>query len=228
MQLSETIDGIILFHSHIEEFWGNGGWGPEESAEILRNSRLDRLTQMAHLLPRWLKGEMRGEPDLILAWTVLGSLTEGALKWFLSVHAMDYSRNPVRANKKDQPPDELFLGKTLNFYEDYVWTVNQKVLWKPLLDLICCRRNSIHTFQDCDIGNWAEWEKAVKGYLCLLLKLELQVPYPPEYYSYPANVNLLQEKVTEWKGWPEEAAYAAVVAEARKNGIAWLLEKGQE
>ena len=57
------------------------------------------------------------------------------------------------------------------------------------------RRNAVHCFQDHDIGNWAEWQKAVLYYHFFLLELHDSVPYPEdsEYFRYPSDIREMSQ-----------------------------------
>src|SRR5688572_9451640 len=92
--LDDVISEIVRVHEEINSNWKNlHGWAPPSAATLLDESRLDWLASLAHTLRLWANAtpsEEEHDGHLILAWANLGSLVEGLLKFFLSVHATDY------------------------------------------------------------------------------------------------------------------------------------------
>ncbi|MCA9094383.1 MAG: hypothetical protein KDA68_12915 [Planctomycetaceae bacterium] len=183
--LESAIDQIITSNERIQKFWTEEalGWPPREAAELLENSRMDRLVSLSHSLRQWTEPctEEDREGRLILAWANLGVLVEGAMMWFLCVWEHSYSDSPMRKRNGDPlAPNELRFVELCQFFEQTVWLDWQKPTWVPWLTLVRDRRNAIHAFNHRDIGNWNEWQEAVVHYHEFLGELDGRVPYPDE------------------------------------------------
>jgi hypothetical protein len=52
-----AIDQIIVANERIRRFWTEeaSGWSPQATAELLENSRLDRLVSLSHSLRLWVE-----------------------------------------------------------------------------------------------------------------------------------------------------------------------------
>jgi hypothetical protein len=186
VELSQSHDSlisdIIKMNRNIREFWSNAhGWAPTEAAELLAKSRLDWQVSLSCCLRLWLEHPADEDHDgrLILAWVNLGSLVEGALKFFLSVYEGDYSRAPRTRGQLKKPCriDDLQLEEMKQFFNEHIWTESQKH-WYDWLGKIQCRRNAVHAYKDRDIGTFDEFFAEMTTYLDFLLELEGQVPKP--------------------------------------------------
>ena len=183
----DVIHRIIELNRKCADFWNNAhGWAPEEAANLLSSSRLDWQVSLSETLSLWLdppdKDLTAGE--LILAWTNLGALVEGACKLFFSVYYLDFQNDTELLKKVSaddrkkgvhKSPDTLVL-------ENYRIYIEQKgLLDKAITDFICLvqqRRNSIHAFKDREIGSSQDFREAVRTYLCFLEAVEVRLPYP--------------------------------------------------
>lgn len=174
------LGAIIEEHSNVQRFWSKAhGWAPDEAAELLAKSRLDRLVSLAHCLKLWMEANPEdNEGRLILAWANLGALVEGSLKFFLCVFLKDYRKNPVVKNERigKLDPDALQLADLKKFYDDNVW--QKHPVWSPWLEKIIQRRNSIHAFQQKEIDNFLEFHRKLEEYLRLISYLFGRLPYP--------------------------------------------------
>ena len=68
--IDEIVARIVKLITGIAEFWPNcAGWAPDDVADMLAKSRLDRLASMAESLRRWtaIPPEEINDGDLILA-----------------------------------------------------------------------------------------------------------------------------------------------------------------
>jgi hypothetical protein len=189
MELQQAIKDIIRINEHIRDFWGNGGWAPSGAAELLSKSRLDWQASLSKNLLRWLPVPDEDEHDgsLILAWVNLGVLVEGTMMWFLCVFHEDYSSYPFIKKEKAIEPDELRFIELCRFFQNTVWTTNQKDQWESFVNLVRERRNAIHAYQDRTIGSFEEFAETVIKYRSFLLAHEGDVPYPDEY-AYPHDI----------------------------------------
>jgi len=201
--VDNTVDEIIKLHTKIRNFWSHPkGWAPNDAAELLGKSRLDRQLSLAYCLKLWLtqtppvepvniypcekvadsftESDVQAEGRLILAWANLGSLVEGAMKFFLCVFEHDYSASPSTKGKDMTPvaPDELSLEKLKQFFCEKIWSDPDKAYLNRFVDLVQQRRNAIHSYRNQDIGTLHEFYAAVRTYLAFLIDIEGTVPYP--------------------------------------------------
>lgn len=190
--IDEIVTRIVTLMTGIAKFWSNcAGWAPDDAADMLAKSRLDRLASMAETLRRWtdIPPEEISDGDLILAWTNLGSLVEGTLKLFLCVYLTDYKADDANTKKtqafhqKKQlllDPDGLRMDVLISYFEQ------ADILPEDELELakrIQMKRNTIHVFKDLDIGCGLDFHAAVKDYRQMLLSINSRLPYPDEIYE---------------------------------------------
>lgn len=192
----EVIDRITHLTEGLNSFWGSSdGWAPIKSAELLTKSRLDWQLSLAKCLNFFLTTETQKEEGaLILAWSTLGSLTEGVLKLFLSVWYTDYESSIERSdlagfrNKNNNliDPDVLVLEKLRVFMDKEVFPIDFRELWKDTdgFDIIEWilkiqqRRNAIHAFKDRDIGDFDDFFYELQNFLIFMRRLTGTFPYP--------------------------------------------------
>lgn len=177
-----SISEIIRLNEEIRSFWSNAhGWAPKDAADLLAKSRLDRQVSLSYCLRLWLDAPSGDDLEgrLILAWVNLGSLIEGTMKFFLSVHERDYSKTPVTRGREQKPRDidVLELEELKQFFMKNIWEDSQKK-WDVWLAKIQQRRNAIHAYKDRDIGKFDEFFENLKEYLDFIEDIEAQVPYP--------------------------------------------------
>jgi hypothetical protein len=178
---------IEVIQTGLSDFWKDAyGWAPVEAAAMLENARLDWLPSLASTLRHWSTDKDLSAGELILAWANLGSLLEGSLKLFLSVHLGDYEKDAdmvvalgIKTKKGDaKTPDELMLDQILKFCR------KRKILTPgelEFIELLRDRRNTIHAFKNKELGTTAEFRESVTTYLIFLAGLAMQMPYPEEY-----------------------------------------------
>lgn len=176
---------IVARNRDIASFWSNAkGWAPDEAADLLSRSRLDRQVSLSESLLRWTTGEPLSDGDLILAWANLGALLEGTLKLFLGVYYRDYISDAEKTqfhkvfdpeNGEHRPPESLMLEALSQYFRR---TDLLDVAGLALIGTIQAKRNAIHAFKDRDIGTTDDFLTAVSDYQCLLDKLNGRLPYP--------------------------------------------------
>lgn len=199
----EATERIIKLTEGLTQFWSSAtGWAPIKSAELLSRSRLDWQASLARMLRFFFYNEIRIEKGgLILAWTTLGSLTEGMLKLFLTVHHSDYEASALSSilkGYKDKDgeiidPDTLVLEKLRIFFAEEVYSKNIRSIWKDQgrLDIIDWilkiqqRRNAIHAFKDRNIGDFDEFFYELKNFLIVMRRLADTFPYPDDHDYKP-------------------------------------------
>jgi len=177
-----VISDIISTNEAIRDFWSNAhGWAPRDAAQLLAKSRLDRQVSLSHCLRLWLDPPKDDDLEgrLILAWVNLGSLVEGTMKFFLSVHQRDYSKTPITRgrNQKSRDIDVLQFEELKQFFMKNIWTDSEKK-WSAWLTKIQQRRNAVHSYKDREIGTLDEFFEALNRYMDFIDELEAQVLYP--------------------------------------------------
>lgn len=179
---------IVARNRDLASFWSQAkGWAPEEAAELLSRSRLDRQVSLSESLMRWTTGEQLSDGDLILAWTNLGALLEGTLKLFLGVYYRDYIADAEKTQFQKvfdtesgthRAPDGLMLEALSQYFRKAKLLGNQEL---KLIAALQAKRNAIHAFMDRDIGTMKEFHDAVAAYQRLLDGLSSRLPYPFEH-----------------------------------------------
>ncbi len=199
----EVINRIVKLNEGLAIFWSNsGGWAPIEAAQLWTKSRLDWQASLSRQLRLFLDPKIKIESGaLILAWSALGSLTEGTMKLFLSVWYKDYKvelfKDDIKAIKDKNgnliDPDSLMLDKLRTFFSKRIYKNDIRERWKQegstdWIDWILFiqnKRNAIHAFKDRDIGDFDIFFKNVRLYLEFLRNLTDDLPYPEmDYGSY--------------------------------------------
>lgn len=187
----QVVQSIITLSKSMSEFWSNAhGWAPADAAKLLSKSRLDWQVSLSEALLIWVEKDTMSDGELILAWTNLGALAEGALKLFLSIYYTDFKADVEalkRANAYDhkkqshKEPD----GLTLDVLRRYA---SEKDLFqqseRSLIHLIQKRRNAVHAFQNRELGNADEFKQTVRGYLGFLQSVDSSIPYPHHHGYY--------------------------------------------
>ncbi|MCZ6594734.1 MAG: hypothetical protein O6943_07460 [Bacteroidetes bacterium] len=186
IDIDKVIEHIASLNRGLKEFWSSAkGWAPIEAAQLLTKSRLDWQVSLSHSLRLWFSPSPDNEKDarLILAWTNLGSLVEGTLKFFLSVWYESYKTSAAsltRRNGKRIDPDELQLEQLRVFFKKEVWTNDDR--WDAWILIIQKRRNAIHAYKDRELGTLKEFEDMVRTYFLFLSNINERLPYPDEDY----------------------------------------------
>lgn len=187
MPIGEVVSRIATLNDGIRDFWSAAhGWAPADAAELLARARLDRQASLSSCLSFWIE-----EPDLaerrdgalVLGWANLGALVEGTMKWFLCVYREDYPEDETAFRRRGKllEPDALKFDQLRRFFTDHVWVDSERDRWDRWLASIRDRRNSIHSYQDRDIGDLAALHQGIREYLSFLRDLHGRTPgYPDE------------------------------------------------
>ncbi|PWQ97564.1 hypothetical protein [Leucothrix arctica] len=183
MSITYKINKAIRMTTALENFWSSSrGWAPESAAELLAEARLDRQISFAHTLSDYLEPFPEGsaEARIILGYTTLRSMAEGALKLFFSVWFEDYQADVDAARRKGElvsPEDVkfdylifLYVSKFGNQYQDFLRQVQY-------------RGNAIHHFKHRDIGTQQELIADIESYCDFLTAINDGLPYPDEMYN---------------------------------------------
>lgn len=181
-EVNNAIEEIVNIYRDHSFFWQNAsGWAPDEANEILVKSRLDWLHSLAEALYIWIetyRTSSNNDGKLILAWVNLGSLLEGGLKLFLSVHFLDYKRssNCIKDRSGNiKNPDILQMEELKVFIQKE--NIFEK-RWIKFISLIQVRRNAIHAYKDREIGSWKEYFDSVKTLRDFTKVIKKTLPYP--------------------------------------------------
>ncbi len=183
-EITDVIGRVIRLNRGLRDFWSSShGWAPVEAAELLSRARLDWQVSLSACLNNWvaLPVEEQTDGQLILAWANLGSLVEGSLKLFLSAFYENYKYDIDAIKKKGviSQPDGLMLGSLRVVFQKKIWDAE----WNSWITHIQERRNAIHSFQDRDIGTFAELFGDIRVYLRLLRYLNFRLPYPDDDFK---------------------------------------------
>lgn len=172
---AECCDEITRLTRETMQTWKGmaRGWAPEAAADIIDTAMLEQQVSLAHCLRRWDKAESDGE--LILAWANLGALVEGQLKLFLTLYIED-------AKKAENPPQKVSsmrLQPLRDFYRTNIWDKNYGFDWDAYVEKVKNRRNTIHAYEQKDIGSWPEWRECVIAHLQFIKSLTSLLPDLP-------------------------------------------------
>lgn len=204
MPINEVIERIISLSKGLKEFWSSAyGWAPLEAAQLLDKSRLDWQLSLSMCLKLWSEEVSKPEQAgyLILGWANLGSLVEGTLKLFLSVHYTTYQQDvdAIRNRRGNvQEPDVLSLEPLRQFFRKKIWNET----WDCWIQHIQYCRNAIHAYKSRELDSHAEFIDDLRMYLQFLRYVNFRLPYPDEIYiPQETQREKYEEKITiEFKG----------------------------
>jgi hypothetical protein len=187
LSTEEVVDQIIETNDRIRKFWSRShGWVSAEAAKLLSKSRLDWQVELSRCLRLWIDPFPidKASGCLILGYANLGSLVEGTMMLFLSVHYMDY-RDDVDAVKDKE--GNLLDPEALQFDALREFIKSKMVLessWDAWLRHLQQRRNAIHSFRDRDIGTHKELLEDMRTYHRFMERIDTFLPYPEEEGDY--------------------------------------------
>lgn len=184
LDIDEVVKRIVRLNTALRDFWSSAyGWAPIEAAELLSKSRLDWQVSLSNKLNMWISSPVADDDygSKILYWVNLGSLVEGTLKLFLSIHYKDYLSDidKIRRYNHIVELDIMELEMLRNFF------IKKELLtkdWDEWILNIQQKRNAIHAYKDRDLGSYDEFLFCVRKYLELLRILNERLPYPNEGY----------------------------------------------
>ena len=206
LSVYEVVNDIVEKHEYIESEWQQcGGWAPADAARLVAGARLDWLTSLARSLSLWTEYEIpknQCDGQLILAWTNLGALLEGSMKFLLSIwvqnynDAIDTKSTPLFKNFRDRKtqlpidPDGITLNKLREFFREEIWVEHgdaqhDNTDWNEWVMHIGRRRNAVHAYKDRELGTFDEFSKDVRTYLRFLdEQIVGRLPEPPNHSMY--------------------------------------------
>lgn len=181
LSTEEVVDRIIEENERIQKFWSSArGWAPDAAAQLLSKSRLDWQVELSHCLRLWIKPFPAHKESgyLILGYANLGSLVEGSMMLFLSVHYEGY-RSDDDAVKDDEGelsnPDGLTFDPLREFIKKKNILENS---WDKWLRQVQQHRNAIHAFKSRDIGTHKELLTDMRTYLRFIERIDSHLLYP--------------------------------------------------
>lgn len=191
LSTEKIVDRIIEKNERIRKFWSSPhGWAPVAAAQLLSKSRLDWQVALSHCLHLWIKPfpEHKESGYLILGYANLGSLVEGTMMLFLSVHYKDYRSDgsddgTLKDNEgKLRNPDSLTFDPLRKFFKK----INIfEPSWDAWLSRVQQRRNAIHAFKSRNIGTHKTLLEDMRMYLDFIERIDSHLPYPeseePDY-----------------------------------------------
>ncbi|NHF74878.1 hypothetical protein G7044_17285 [Paracoccus sp. 12-3] len=180
-----VVEDIISLNAKMTDFWASAhGWAPDDAANLLSKSRLDRQVSLSRTLHLWIDRDPMTDGELILAWANLGALLEGTLKFFISVYYLDFQKD-IEALKKASAYDFKKMthkepdGLTLDVLRKFVVQKNLFEAAHPeMFQLVQSRRNALHAYKDRELGTVTEFRDSVHGYMKFLTEVNHRVPYP--------------------------------------------------
>ncbi len=189
LTIEKFVDRIEKLNIQLADFWSKSdGWAPAHAAGLLGKSRLDWQVSLSASLRIWITKPALTPAELILAWANLGGLLEGSVKLMLSVYYETYQGdvdNLKKSNAFDHKKGKAHSPDGLTLEPLRKYCAAQDIL-KPnhlaLMERVQQRRNAIHAFKDRPIGDAAEFEDAIRGYLAILREIVHRLPYPDEVY----------------------------------------------
>jgi len=180
----DACDLIIGISTKWAAFWPRShGWAPSIAADLMKQELMDRQLEMARALKKWPKRllDEDSQGDLVLAWTNLGSVIEGALKVYMCVFYVDWLNDedtPVRRSDKKTPDG----GKLGAMFEEIIQFVAKKGLFKEeeieFIRLVQQQRNLIHPLKMGTVKDRKSFEEAVFHTAALHNDIELRLPDP--------------------------------------------------
>ncbi|MDN5942132.1 MAG: hypothetical protein L0H94_09645 [Nitrospira sp.] len=177
------IDRIIEKNERIRKSWSNPhGWAPDAAAQLLSKSRLDWQVALSHCLRLWIKPfpEHKESGYLILGYANLGSLVEGTMMLFLSVHYKDYCSDGSDDDTLKDDDGKLRNPDSLTFdpLREFIKKINiLESSWDVWLRRVQQRRNAIHAFKSRDIGTHKELLEDMPRYLDFIERIDSHLPY---------------------------------------------------
>ena len=192
LTIADAIARIGKLNEGLRVFWSKAhGWAPNDAADLMSKSRLDRQVSLSRSLRHWIidpPGSIE-DGDLILGWANLGSLIEGTIRLFLAVFYQDYKNDLStlkqtlawhKTKQKLLDPDGLHLNVLITYVEKAnLFDIDEINYFRTVQQY----RNAIHAFQDKSIGTGSELHAAVKQYLGLLRSTSSRLPYPDQSYE---------------------------------------------
>lgn len=180
----DACDLIIEVSAKWAAFWPTShGWAPSIAADLMKQELMDRQLEMARALKNWPKRllEEDSQGELVLAWTNLGSVIEGALKVYMCVFYSDWLNDadvPIKKGKR-KTPDGSKIGATFN---EIIYFVDDKNLFKEdeieFIKFVQRQRNLIHPLKMGIVKGRKQFEEAVIHTAALHHDIDLRLPDP--------------------------------------------------
>lgn len=181
--IEAAIEHATLIWTSITNTWTkDNGWVPSDVRGLLEQSNLSMHAELTRTLRLWIpRGpELEEHGRLVLGWSNLGSLVEGALKLFLCVHLFNYYDSGALRRRGDVVnPDSAPFELLLQFIEKHVYPADQWG-WQKWLRAVQHSRNCIHAFRYKSIGTHDDLLDDIIKYTEFLKDITLHLPERPE------------------------------------------------
>lgn len=177
---AQAAQGIVDITKKWHDFWHSShGWAPDSAAALLTKPRLARQHSVAKTLPEALDklSEASDEGHLLMAWTILGALEEGALKMFFCVYYADWENDPQAPKLKSisLTPVDTFLERLITFAAAKdLFDANDVELMRR----IQAQRNLVHAFKDGEVLGLDALNPDVVALFRVFESVEARLPYP--------------------------------------------------
>ncbi|MDD2391665.1 MAG: hypothetical protein PHU94_01845 [Bacilli bacterium] len=220
VDLDKTIDEIIALIEDMCFFWKNSqGWAPKEVSEEFDNLEMDRFSDFTKNLHKFKKEEL-SEGELVLVYTIIGSILEGVMIIFYTMWLESYNtdikdeeyrqiskldegetydykyRKWERKENNYKKPSELGLELLKVFSVERLFSNNDDrsiKFWKKYITIIQENRNSIHVMKKRRIDNSETLNEKLELLVELIKLVDSKLIYPDGYYHGMQNLNSLFE-----------------------------------
>lgn len=166
------------------------GWAPDDVSENLESLSLDWMIDMTRMFCSYTEQYKPSKnAELIIAYTILGSLVESWMKFFLVIYKDDY-RNSAKGRRNFSDKNNKIINADKLTYERMKVLFNSDVINKKtqegqnislFLEEIQRRRNSIHFLNyHCDLGNGTNYVEYILKFKDFIQFILNRLPKLPE------------------------------------------------
>ena len=188
----EDIIQIIKKHEKFKKFWGrlsyhsgyiNGWTPPKEAMELLDEVWFNVQISLSCRLREFFREHPEDEntAKLIVLWTLLGSLVENTLRFFLSIYILNVDESKYKKLlffKKELMISKANFINIIKFIKKEEIFNNNDYNWVEWFDEIRDLRNSVHSFNKKEICDPSELEDHILKYKNFLECIDGRLPWP--------------------------------------------------
>ncbi|TPG68243.1 hypothetical protein EEL32_08390 [Brevibacillus laterosporus] len=169
MPIEQVVDEVIERHTSIHASWSIPPRSEKLSvAHLVTVDTLLCQISLSKSLRRWIDMQSTEPGDLLLAWTNIGLLVEGTMKWFLSIFHEEFQQEWDHQVEKfeDHYSQESFLYIMRQFFHQRIWFGNGDFdRW--VMHVNECRFNGLGEQQQLQ-SRMERFEEAIRVYLHFL------------------------------------------------------------
>lgn len=188
--MNENYGKIKKITNNTEVLWKNSrGLVPDSVANKMEKAMLHWITELTNALEIWInKNDTLTDGELILARTNIGALTECWLKFFYCAFYEDYLKNPkTKNNGTIIEPTKMSFEDLKKFSIGKLWGDEQDSMYQ-WVDKVQHQRNSIHAFNNRDIGTSQEFIEDIDVFYEFIELIKNHLPPIEDYMDcYPAG-----------------------------------------